>query len=592
MDAVKTLPGKASSRRERHVLCVDDDEEFLRSLEFFLPQQVNQSGGRGTWYRFVFFADPAEALTALRELVDEGETVAMLISDQMMPSMKGTEFLARARELSEESVRVLLTGHAGIESAITAINERLLDRYLTKPIDSEQDFTISVRDLLQKYEMQITIRDQTDLLQELYDFANTLNAKESLPDTVQAVSEFAAHGLRCQHVSVIAGPGGQELTAVAGRPGPLLRLVPPAAGRAAAVGELGDARVGRAGSLRELAILEGTAESPPSPVLYGVLRVDADLLGLIVAVGPNDGAFDDLQVQIMNYIASTASVALHNQINQTKLQDAWAETRMQASSLADANGRLRILDQLKSDFLGFISHELRTPLSYLSAAVMIDQVDNPQDQKEMAQIVRRGYERLERFITKGLEYFSWIAKAPETRRETTDLVDVVRTAAQKLREGGDAAEIELVLGEKPCVARIDRGPAEEIVHVLLDNAVKFSSGKPVIRVALEAGSVRIQLVVQDRGRGFPPEWSSELFQPFTIVESMRHREGTALSLAKIAAMAQAHGGEIRAHSAGLGQGATFIVELPAATAGAAEPARSRDAELRADERGDSERLAA
>ena len=50
--------------------------------------------------------------------------------------MKGTEFLAQARELAPSSVRILLTGHSGIEAAITAINDQLLDRHLTKPIES------------------------------------------------------------------------------------------------------------------------------------------------------------------------------------------------------------------------------------------------------------------------------------------------------------------------------------------------------------------------------------------------------------------------------------------------------------------------
>ena len=119
------LRSQRSDGLERHVLCVDDDVEFLRSLEFFLPAQVNEAQ-HGLWYRFAFFHDPSEALETLRQMRSEAEPVALLISDQMMPVMKGIEFLGRAREISAESVRVLLTGHAGIESAITAINSRRL----------------------------------------------------------------------------------------------------------------------------------------------------------------------------------------------------------------------------------------------------------------------------------------------------------------------------------------------------------------------------------------------------------------------------------------------------------------------------------
>ena len=56
--------------------------------------------------------------------VTEKQIIA--IATQKMPDMKGTELLAASRAVSEDAVRVLLTGYAGIESAITAINERLL----------------------------------------------------------------------------------------------------------------------------------------------------------------------------------------------------------------------------------------------------------------------------------------------------------------------------------------------------------------------------------------------------------------------------------------------------------------------------------
>src|SRR5262245_28941411 len=111
----------------------------------------------------------------------------MLISDQKMPQMKGTEFLSRAREVTGESVRVLLTGHAGIESAITAINERLLDKYLTKPIENEHDFTLNIQHLLQGFEMGRIIHSQGQVIQELYEFSNSLNSREMFQQTLDYI---------------------------------------------------------------------------------------------------------------------------------------------------------------------------------------------------------------------------------------------------------------------------------------------------------------------------------------------------------------------------------------------------------------------
>ncbi|OGW57332.1 MAG: hypothetical protein A3D21_00970, partial [Nitrospirae bacterium RIFCSPHIGHO2_02_FULL_42_12] len=152
---------------EQHILCVDDDLDFLKSLEFFLPEQINKETMSNLWYRFLFVDNPKEALGILQEFRTTSETVAMVISDQKMPQMKGTEFLKEVGKISPDSIRVLLTGYAGLESAITAINNHLLDKYLTKPIEDERDFTLSIQHLLQKFQMQKTIAEQNRIIHNL-----------------------------------------------------------------------------------------------------------------------------------------------------------------------------------------------------------------------------------------------------------------------------------------------------------------------------------------------------------------------------------------------------------------------------------------
>lgn len=149
---------------DRHIVCVDDDADFLKSLEFFLPEEINR--GASGRFRFLFLNDPREALDALRELRKANETVAMIISDEKMPHMAGTRFFAEAQRIFGDAVRVLLTGHAGLESAIRAINDRLLDKYLTKPIENEHDFTVTIRHLLDRYQMQLVIAEQNRTIQQ------------------------------------------------------------------------------------------------------------------------------------------------------------------------------------------------------------------------------------------------------------------------------------------------------------------------------------------------------------------------------------------------------------------------------------------
>lgn len=101
------------------VLCVDDEKAVLDGLSLHLRR------------RFQVLTAPsgAEALTVLgREPL-----VAVVISDMRMPGMDGATFLARAREVAPDTVRLLLTGQAHLDSAIAAINEGRIFRFLTKP---------------------------------------------------------------------------------------------------------------------------------------------------------------------------------------------------------------------------------------------------------------------------------------------------------------------------------------------------------------------------------------------------------------------------------------------------------------------------
>ena len=558
-------------RLDQHVLCVDDDGEFLKSLEFFLPEHINRGAPLGIWYRFLFFQGPGEALAVLQELHEADEAVAMLISDQKMPQMKGTEFLAAAREISPRSIRVLLTGHAGLESAIVAINEGLLDKYLTKPIDNEHDFTVVIQHLLRNFAMQRTIEGQTRTLTDLYGLSNALNAMDDVEETLRYTTQFARSTLECAQVCLLLHDGdGLRLRAAVGLPGnmvdyPVLPLTEAEARRM-----LGALRTEAGATLDEIPWPDPGTEHPrlplAPPILYAGLASGDQFLGFIGIGGREKSAMvGGIDHRTLSHIASTASIAIHNQVNRARLLSAYAETRAHAAALAEANSRLQILDRLKSDFLTFICHELRTPLSGISAVELLDRATEPGDQNEMIGAIRSGYKRLEQFVAKGLEYFEWFSSNRAESAEITDLAELVRAVAPGIR-GTDSRtiELELRIPDEACPARIQATLAHEILSTLVANAVKFSGDAAWVRVEVARRADRVTLTVSDRGQGFPPEWAPEVFRPFTIVDSGHHQRGTALNLAKTAAMVEAHGGRIHAQSAGPGRGAVFTVELPAA----------------------------
>jgi thioredoxin reductase (NADPH) len=135
------------ARRRPAMVVVDDEPSVLAAVARDLR------GGFGERYRVVRAGSGEEALEALRELVRRGDQVALLVADQRMPGLSGTDYLVQAREIVPSAKRVLLTAYADTEAAIQAINEVALDYYLLKPWDppEEQLFPV-VEDLLTGWE--------------------------------------------------------------------------------------------------------------------------------------------------------------------------------------------------------------------------------------------------------------------------------------------------------------------------------------------------------------------------------------------------------------------------------------------------------
>jgi thioredoxin reductase (NADPH) len=134
-------------RRRPAIVVVDDEPAVLAAVARDLRR------GFGERYRIVRAGSGDEALGLVRELVGRGDQVALLVADQRMPGMAGTDYLLAARQLVPGAKRVLLTAYADTAAAIQAINEVALDYYLLKPWDPpEEQLYPVVEDLLTTWE--------------------------------------------------------------------------------------------------------------------------------------------------------------------------------------------------------------------------------------------------------------------------------------------------------------------------------------------------------------------------------------------------------------------------------------------------------
>lgn len=115
------------------LLVVDDDPQVLAAVRRDLRARYRES------YTVVSASSGEEGLTTIRELKARGDALAMVISDQRMPGMHGTEVLARSREVYPLARRLLLTAYSDVDAAIKAINDAHLDHYLSKPWAPPED---------------------------------------------------------------------------------------------------------------------------------------------------------------------------------------------------------------------------------------------------------------------------------------------------------------------------------------------------------------------------------------------------------------------------------------------------------------------
>ena len=144
-------------RLREHIVCVDDEEGILTALR----QQL--SARFGGECDIAVAKNAREALDLIDDLQQDGEEVAVVIADQIMPGMKGVELLEEVNRRNPRTVKILLTGQAGLDAVVYAINRAALDQYIPKPWD-EPDLRLTIQNLLSRFRLE---KERQELLAEL-----------------------------------------------------------------------------------------------------------------------------------------------------------------------------------------------------------------------------------------------------------------------------------------------------------------------------------------------------------------------------------------------------------------------------------------
>ncbi|MBE9042327.1 response regulator [Oscillatoriales cyanobacterium LEGE 11467] len=114
------------------ILCVDDEATILKSLEIELQDAF------GDMYLYEFAESADEALEIIEEFGEDDVRVLILVSDWLMPGMKGDEFLIKVHQIKPEIIKVMLTGQADEDAIERAKSQANLYQYLQKPWKNEE----------------------------------------------------------------------------------------------------------------------------------------------------------------------------------------------------------------------------------------------------------------------------------------------------------------------------------------------------------------------------------------------------------------------------------------------------------------------
>ncbi|MGQ0602597.1 MAG: ATP-binding protein [Anaerolineales bacterium] len=289
------------------------------------------------------------------------------------------------------------------------------------------------------------------------------------------------------------------------------------------------------------------------------LKAGDSLIGVLDLQSPVYDAFNERTRRILITFAERAALALEN----ARLLENLTRARRLAE---EAN-------QLKSEFLANTSHELRTPLAGIlgSLSLVLDGMcETPVEEREFVATAHNSARTLLHVVNDILD----IAKLEAGRMEFMVQpvhINLALAEVQSLTRSQAEAKglaLDFILSVDDPIALADHDRLRQILLNLLGNAVKFTERGSVTVRAVTTHENQIQISVQDTGIGIAAEKQTKLFQPFVQVDgsSTRRYGGTGLGLSISQRLANILGGALTFHSAGEGQGSTFILTLPVAPA--------------------------
>lgn len=541
------------------ILCVDDESMILDSLCYQLKQHL------GNTYDIEVAESGEEAIEIFTTLQAEKIEVPLIISDQIMPGLKGDKLLIKIHAQSPQTLKILLTGQSSLETVANAVNHANLYHYIAKPWDSV-DLCLTVTEALRSYEQRKQLAEQNEALKIL-----NASLEQKVIDRTQALTlantQLRQEVLDRQLLEEKLRTSEEKIRAIFEAMTDIVLVIDEADDI-----EVAPTNSGGVDDINTLitATIEHFFTDEPSQSWLPIVQQARDSQQMLnfdysLQLGDRETWFS----ASISLMPNNAVIWVARNIDQRKQAEAAMQTAKEAAEAANL---------AKSRFLANMSHELRSPLNAIlgfSQVMLNGNVSS--EQAENIRIIYRSGEYLLTLINHVLDLSKIEAGKTTLNLDNVDLYHLLEDLEDMLHLQATNAGLELIFEYAKSIPRhiyTDAVKLRQVLINLLSNALKFTQvGIVKLRVEQDpldladtcksSHTFTLNFKVEDTGVGIASEELVNIFDVFSQAQAGKERqEGSGLGLAISRKFVQLMGGDISVTSQ-LGQGTTFLFQIQA-----------------------------
>ena len=399
------------------------------------------------------------------------------------------------------------------------------------------------------------------LLLRLVELSVTLNSTLDLDALLQLITATATELLDCEAASILLydeqNPRLYFAAATGSDPAQLAEIPVP----------IDNSLAGTIFRTNQPLILNNAEQDPRhfSPVsdhikfkidtLLGVpMPIKDRTMGVLEAVNKRTGGFTEDDAAILSVTAAHAAIAINN------------ARLLQATQKAFE--KVKVTNQIKSNFLALASHELRTPLGIIIGYATFLQESARGESTDHASQVLGAASQMRSLLDQMNNLTLLQTDGMEMRPMKISIQDILHFALDEIKYTAARRDLQLSLAfqEDPIFVNVDAEKTTLAIVNLLNNAIRFSPEKSEIVIGAVDQGKHITVWIQDHGMGIPVDKLQKIFEEFYQIEppNTRHYGGLGIGLTISKGLIEAQGGKIWAESDGEGQGASFKLTLPKA----------------------------